>query len=38
MEKSKNEEISLAKVVEAQVELLKKLIARAEQLTPPAIA
>ena len=35
MEKSKNEENSLAKVLLAQSELLEKLTARVEQLTPP---
>ena len=38
MEKSKNKENSLAKVMQAQAELLKKLTARVEQLTSPASA
>ena len=38
MEKSKNEENSLAKVRQALSELLEKLTAKVEQLTPPASA
>ena len=38
MEKSKNEENSLAKVMQVQAELLEKLTARLEQLTPHASA
>ena len=38
MEKSKNEEKNLAKVLQAQAELLEKLTARVEQLTPPESA
>ena len=38
MEKRKNEESSLVKVLQAQAELLEKLTSRVEQLTPPASA
>ena len=38
MEKSKHEENSLVKVLQAQAELLEKLTTRVEQLTPPASA
>ena len=38
MEKSKNEENCLLKVMQAQAELLEKLTARVEQLTSPASA
>ena len=38
MEKSRNEENSLAKVLQAQAELLEKLTARVEQFIPPTCA